>query len=74
MPWKIVLWVRAASSCRLYAYNSAQVSRLGVRSVKTPGRGAPMSHSTRAADYDCEPYTWTSATLSTDGSGDSPVV
>lgn len=57
MLWKIVLWVRAASSCRFYAHNSAQVSRLGVRSVKTPGRGAPTRHSTRAADYDGEPYT-----------------
>jgi hypothetical protein len=57
MPWKIVLWVRAVSSCRFYAHNSAQVSRLGVRSVKTLSRGAPMSHPTRAADYDGKPYT-----------------
>jgi hypothetical protein len=36
MPWKIVLWVRAASSCKFYAYNSAQVSRLGVGQSKHP--------------------------------------
>jgi hypothetical protein len=36
MPWKIVLWVRAASSCRFYAHNNAQVSRLGVGQSKHP--------------------------------------